>query len=72
MRRVPAERGSLTTYLGAAPGAGTTFTMLKEARALRAHGEDVVIGYVNTRGRQHTTEAIGGLEIVPQLATGWT
>ena len=62
---VPAERGSLTTYLGAAPGAGTTFTMLKEARALRAHGEDVVIGYVNTRGRQHTTEAIGGLETVP-------
>ena len=61
----PARRGSLTTYLGAAPGSGKTFTMLKEGRALRAKGEDVVIGFVDTRGRQHTDEAIGGLEVVP-------
>jgi NitT/TauT family transport system ATP-binding protein len=61
----PARRGSLTVYLGAAPGAGKTFTMLKEGRALRAQGEDVVIGFADTRERQHTSEAIGGLEIVP-------
>jgi two-component system sensor histidine kinase KdpD len=52
-------------YLGAAPGSGKTFTMLKEGRALRAQGEDVVIGYADTGGRAHTEEAVGGLEIVP-------
>jgi NitT/TauT family transport system ATP-binding protein len=61
----PVRRGSLTVYLGAAPGAGKTYTMLREGRALRAQGEDVVIGYADTRGRPHTEEAIGGLEIVP-------
>jgi NitT/TauT family transport system ATP-binding protein len=61
----PVRRGSLTVYLGAAPGAGKTYTMLREGRALRAQGEDVVIGYADTRGRPHTAEAIGGLETVP-------
>ena len=61
----PAKRGSLTVYLGAAPGSGKTFTMLKEGRALRAHGEDVVIGFADARGREHTQEAVGGLETVP-------
>ena len=61
----PASRGSLTVYLGAAPGAGTTYTMLREGRAVRAQGEDVVIGFADTHGRPHTVEAIGGLETVP-------
>jgi NitT/TauT family transport system ATP-binding protein len=61
----PVRRGSLTVYLGAAPGAGKTFTMLKEGRARRGQGADVVIGFADTRGRPHTQEAIGGLEIVP-------
>ena len=64
----PPRRGSLTVYLGAAPGAGKTYTMLREGRKLRDLGEDVVIGYADTRGRQHTQEAIGGLEIVPPAA----
>ncbi len=66
----PASRGSLTVYLGAAPGAGTTYTMLKEGRALRAQGEDVVIGFVDPRGRPHTIEAVGGLETVPPGPAG--
>ncbi|MGB6458010.1 MAG: AAA-associated domain-containing protein, partial [Streptosporangiaceae bacterium] len=64
----PASRGSLTVYLGAAPGAGTTYTMLKEGRALRAQGEDVVIGFADTKDRPHTIEALGGLETVPARA----
>jgi NitT/TauT family transport system ATP-binding protein len=63
----PAGRGSLTLYLGAAPGSGTTFRMLREGQALRAQGEDVVIGFADTRGRQHTEEEIGGLEQAPEL-----
>jgi NitT/TauT family transport system ATP-binding protein len=60
----PLRRGSLTVYLGAAPGAGKTYTMLREGRALRAQGEDVVIGFADTRGRPHTEESVGGLETV--------
>jgi len=65
-----AATGSLTVYLGAAPGAGTTFTMLKEGRALRGQGEDVVIGFANTHDRPHTIEALGGLETVPSRQPG--
>ena len=61
----PVSKGTLTAYLGAAPGSGTTYTMLREGRALRAQGEDVVIGFVDTHGRPHTIEALGGLETVP-------
>jgi K+-sensing histidine kinase KdpD len=64
----PARRGTLVVYLGAAPGSGKTFTMLREGRVLRSQGEDVVIGFVETHGRPRTAEAIGGLEIVPPLA----
>jgi NitT/TauT family transport system ATP-binding protein len=62
-------RGSQTLYLGAAPGSGKTFRMLREGQALRAQGEDVVIGFADTRGRQHTEEEIGGLEQVPPRQT---
>jgi two-component system sensor histidine kinase KdpD len=41
--------------------------MLREGRALRSQGEDVVVGFVDTRGRPRTIEAIGGLEVVPPL-----
>jgi len=61
----PASRGSLTVYLGAAPGAGATYTMLREGRAVRDLGEDVVIGYADGHGRPHTIEAMSGLETVP-------
>jgi NitT/TauT family transport system ATP-binding protein len=61
----PVHRGSLTVYLGAAHGAGKTYTMLKEGQARRAQGEDVVIGFADARGRPHTLEATGGLEVVP-------
>jgi NitT/TauT family transport system ATP-binding protein len=67
---LPARHGTLTVYLGAAPGSGTTYTMLKEGRALRDQGEDVVIGFADSRGRQHTQEAAGRLETVPPMEPG--
>jgi NitT/TauT family transport system ATP-binding protein len=63
----PRRPGTLSVLLGAAPGSGKTFTMLREGRALRSQGEDVVIGFADTRGRPRTIEAIGGLETVPPL-----
>jgi NitT/TauT family transport system ATP-binding protein len=69
-RAAPRRRGSLVVYLGAAPGSGKTFTMLREGRALRSQDEDVVIGYADTRGRPRTREAVGKLEIVPRTGPG--
>ena len=63
-------RGTLRIDLGAAPGAGTTFAMLREGQARRAAGEDVVIAIVDTHGRPHTQDAIGGIEVVPKVVTG--
>ena len=60
-------RGRLKVYLGAAPGSGKTFAMLREGRDRRAHGEDVVVGFVETHGRARTQQAIGTLEVVPRV-----
>ena len=62
----PRRRGTLRVYLGAAPGVGKTFAMLNEGRRRKERGTDVVVGYVETHGREHTAEQIGGLEIVPR------
>ncbi|MGA7911414.1 MAG: hypothetical protein WCC30_07695, partial [Candidatus Dormiibacterota bacterium] len=44
----PATRGHLKIYLGATPGAGKTFAMLREAHELIRQGHDVVVAYVET------------------------
>ncbi len=61
-----ARRGRLTVYLGAAPGVGKTYAMLSEARRRCERGTDVVVGYVETHGREHTTGMLDGLEVVPR------
>jgi NitT/TauT family transport system ATP-binding protein len=61
----PVTHGGLHLYLGAAPGSGKTFRMLREGRARRERGEDVVVGFVRTYGRPRTEEAISGLEVIP-------
>ena len=62
----PVRRGTLHLYLGAAPGSGKTFSMLREGQVLRDRGEDVVVGLARSRGRPRTAEAIGGLEVIPR------
>ena len=59
-------RGTLRVYLGAAPGVGKTFAMLNEGRRRVERGADVVVGFVETHGRDHTAEQIGDLEVVPR------
>jgi two-component system sensor histidine kinase KdpD len=61
-----ATRARLRIYIGAAPGVGKTYAMLREAHALRARGLDVVIGFVETYGRQETDAEIKDLEVVPR------
>jgi len=60
-------RGQLRVYLGATPGSGKTFAMLREAHARRSQGEDLVVGFVETHGRRLTDQAIGNLEVIPRL-----
>ncbi|CAH2716579.1 hypothetical protein BACCIP111895_03766 [Neobacillus rhizosphaerae] len=60
------RRGTLKVYMGAAPGVGKTFTMLREANELKKKGIDIVIGLLETHGRKETFEQIGSLEIIPR------
>ena len=59
-------RGTLRIYLGAAPGVGKTFAMLNEGRRRAGRGTDVVVGFVETHGRDRTAEQLGELEVVPR------
>ncbi|MCU1421639.1 MAG: Histidine kinase [Microbacteriaceae bacterium] len=61
------SRGFLQVYLGAAPGVGKTFSMLEEGRRLRQQGHDVVIGLVETHGREATAELAEGFEQVARV-----
>lgn len=60
------RRGRLKVFLGAAPGVGKTYAMLRSAQAKRAEGVDVVIGVVETHGRSETEAMVRGLETMPR------
>ena len=57
------RRARLRIYIGAAPGVGKTHEMLQEAHTLRARGLDVVVGFVETYGREATAAQMRDLEI---------
>jgi two-component system sensor histidine kinase KdpD len=60
------HRGSFKLFLGYAPGVGKTFSMLSEAIRRKSRGENVVIGVVETHGRQGIVELVSHLEAVPR------
>lgn len=60
------RKGSLKVYIGAAPGVGKTYTMLREGNHLKAKGIDIIIGLLETHGRQETKEQVGTLELIPR------
>lgn len=62
------RRGRLKLYIGFAAGVGKTYRMLEEAHALKRRGVDVVLGFVETHGRQETQALVEGLEVVPRKA----
>jgi two-component system, OmpR family, sensor histidine kinase KdpD len=53
-------------YLGAAPGVGKTYAMLSEGCRRQSRGTDVVVGVVETHGRELTAAQIGGLKVIPR------
>ena len=50
-RREESRVGKLKIFVGAAPGVGKTYKMLQEAHARKRDGYDIVIGVVETLGR---------------------
>ncbi|KPH79628.1 sensor histidine kinase [Bosea vaviloviae] len=65
------DRGRLKIFLGAAPGVGKTYEMLLSGRARKADGVDVVIGVVETHGRQETEALVEGFEIIPRVSVAY-
>ncbi|HEX5634816.1 MAG TPA: DUF4118 domain-containing protein, partial [Gemmatimonadales bacterium] len=59
-------RGRLKVFFGATPGVGKTYSMLQATRARAAAGTDVVVGVVETHGREDTTRLLAGLEVLPR------
>ena len=61
-----AQRPRLRVYIGAAPGVGKTYSMLRDAHEAKRQGIDAVVGYVETYGRVETDAQLQDLEIVPR------
>ena len=60
------RRGHLRVFLGMAAGVGKTFRMLIEGHAEQDAGRDVVIGLLETHGREETGRLAQGLPILPR------
>lgn len=63
--------GKHKIFIGMAPGVGKTYRMLEEAHDRRQDGVDVVIGLLETHGREETAEKAVGLEQVPRRLVPW-
>ena len=59
------RRGKLKVFFGASAGVGKTYAMLEAARARKAEGVDVAVGYVEPHGRDETERLLDGLEQLP-------
>jgi two-component system sensor histidine kinase KdpD len=60
-----ATRGKLKIFFGACAGVGKTWAMLSAARQRLAEGVDVVVGVVETHGRQETVRLTENLPTLP-------
>jgi two-component system sensor histidine kinase KdpD len=60
------RRGRLKVFIGMAAGVGKTYCMLLEGHAEQEAGRDVVIGLLETHGRDETALAAKGLPMIPR------
>lgn len=56
-----ARRGRLKIFFGACAGVGKTFAMLSAAHQQKRQGSEILIGIVETHGRQETEALVAGL-----------
>jgi len=64
-REIKKGKGKLKIYLGAAPGVGKTHEMLHDALEEKQKGLDVVVGVVETHGRQEVDAMLVAFELLP-------
>ena len=60
------QRGKLKIYLGYCAGVGKTYQMLLEGQRFKEDGIDVLVGLVETHGREETECLLQGLEVIPR------
>ncbi len=60
-----AARGRLRIFFGSSAGVGKTYAMLQAAHRRRDEGRDVLIGVVETHGRDETARLVEGLAVLP-------
>lgn len=60
------SRGRLKLFLGAAPGVGKTYAMLRAAHRRKADGMEVCVGLIETHGRVETEAQLQGLDVLPR------
>ncbi|MDP4221073.1 MAG: PTS sugar transporter subunit IIA [Bacteroidota bacterium] len=60
------KEAPLRIYLGGSPGVGKTYRMLRDGNGLLKNGIDVVVGYVESHGREETDAQIENLEVIPK------
>jgi two-component system sensor histidine kinase KdpD len=60
------KEAPLRIYLGGSPGVGKTYRMLRDGNGLLKKGIDVVVGYVESHGRDETDAQIDKLEVIPR------
>ncbi len=65
------RRGKHKIFIGMCPGVGKTYRMLEEGKRLKDEGLDVVIGLLETHGRQETLDKAQGLELIPRKQLIW-
>ncbi len=58
--------GKFKIYIGLSAGVGKSYRMLQEAHDLQSSDIDIVIGYIETHGREETERLLNGLTIIPR------
>lgn len=66
---VTSRGGRLKLFFGASPGVGKTYAMLESAQQRRKEGVRVLVGLVETHGRDATARLLDGLDILPRKTT---
>ncbi|MEW5980295.1 MAG: sensor histidine kinase KdpD [Acidobacteriota bacterium] len=65
------KRGRLKVFFGMAAGVGKTYAMLESAHELVARGADVVVGWLDSHGRQETEALLSGLVTLPRRSVSY-
>lgn len=60
------KKGQLKIFLGMSAGVGKTYAMLEDAQNRQKDGCDVLVGTINTHGRNETAKLLEGLKILPE------